>query len=66
MTLQDLADLIQRHKHDGIETEKLTYRGTEAPATRPLAVGLIFCDTTNGKVYISTGTTDSTDWKVMN
>jgi hypothetical protein len=40
--------------------------GTTAPATTPTKVGDIFCDTTGGKVYISTGTSSSADWKILN
>jgi len=36
--------------------------GTAAPTTTPAKVGLLFIDTTNAAVYISTGTTDSSDW----
>ena len=66
MTIDELYNLARRHTHDGIETEKLVKQGTAAPSFRPTAVGLIYCDTTNGKVYISTGTTDSNDWKILN
>lgn len=41
-------------------------QGTAAPTTTPGAVGLVFIDTTNAKVYVSTGTTASTDWKALN
>lgn len=40
--------------------------GGGAPGTTPPAVGLTYCDTTGGKVYISTGTTNSGDWKLLN
>jgi len=40
--------------------------GTAAPTTTPAKVGLLFIDTTNAKVYVSTGTSASTDWKALN
>lgn len=40
--------------------------GTAAPATTPLKVGDIYCDTNAGKAYISTGTSSSADWKILN
>lgn len=40
--------------------------GTGAPGYTPSAIGLIYCDTSGGKVYISTGTTNSSDWKLLN
>lgn len=64
--LQDLKAAFRRHKHDGGETEKLTLTGIVAPGFTPKFVGLIYCDTTAGKVYISTNTTASTDWKLLN
>ena len=66
MTLEEIYNLIRRHKHDGIETEKLTYSGLVAPTYAPKATGLIYTDTVAGKVYISTGTTASTDWRLLN
>lgn len=40
--------------------------GTSAPGTTPTKVGDIFVDTNAGKVYISAGTSSSSDWKVLN
>ena len=40
--------------------------GTAAPVSTPLKIGNIFCDRTNAKVYISTGLSSSTDWKILN
>jgi hypothetical protein len=65
--LQNLKESFRRHIHyDGIETEKFTLRGIVAPGFTPKFVGLIYCDTTAGKVYISTNTTASSDWKLLN
>lgn len=66
MTIDDLYNLIRRHKHEGVETEKLTLSGIVAPTFRPTAVGLIYCDTAAGKVYISTGSTNASDWRILN
>lgn len=41
-------------------------RGTTAPSTTPSAIGLQYVDTAAGKVYISTGTASSADWKILN
>lgn len=40
--------------------------GVAAPVLIPAGIGYIFCDMTNGKVYISTGITASGDWKLLN
>lgn len=53
--------LFDRHVRNG-----LVSTGIAAPTTVPSFVGLIFCDTTNAKVYISTGVSASTDWKLLN
>lgn len=40
--------------------------GTSAPAITPTSVGQIFVDTVNKKAYISTGTSSSADWTILN
>lgn len=40
--------------------------GTVPPTTIPAKVGLMYIDTDAAKVYISTGTTERTDWKALN
>lgn len=40
--------------------------GTAAPNTTPAKVGDIYVDTNLAKVYIAAGTTNSSDWKVLN
>ena len=40
--------------------------GIVAPATTPAKVGNVYIDTVLSKVYISTGTSSSADWKLMN
>jgi hypothetical protein len=40
--------------------------GTSAPATTPTKVGDIFVDTTGKKMYVATGTTNSSDWTILN
>lgn len=64
--IEDLKSLFRRHKHDGLETEKLVLTGLVAPTYTPKAIGLIYCDTVAAKVYISTGVSSSTDWKILN
>lgn len=39
---------------------------TAAPTTTPLATGVFSLDTTNKKLYISTGTSSSSDWTILN
>lgn len=40
--------------------------GTAAPTSTPDATGLFFLDKTNKKLYISTGTSSSVDWNILN
>lgn len=40
--------------------------GTIAPNTTPSALGLIYIKTDTAKVYISTGTSSSSDWTLVN
>jgi len=40
--------------------------GAVAPASTPTAVGQMYIDTVAAKVYVSTGTSASTDWKILN
>lgn len=40
--------------------------GTSAPSSAPTALGQVYIDTSAAKVYISTGTSSSTDWAIMN
>jgi hypothetical protein len=40
--------------------------GSGAPATTPAALGQIYIDTAGAKVYISTGTSSSSDWTAVN
>jgi hypothetical protein len=42
------------------------FTGTAAPATTPTKKGDMFIDSTNHKVYISDGTSSSTDWRLLN
>lgn len=43
-----------------------TLTGSAAPATTPQAVGIQFVDATNKKIYVSTGTSSSSDWTITN
>lgn len=40
--------------------------GTAAPAVTPNFVGQLYVDTNNKKGYIATGTTNSSDWTILN
>ena len=40
--------------------------GAGSPSSTPTALGQVYIDTQNTKVYISTGTTNSGNWTVMN
>jgi hypothetical protein len=40
--------------------------GVVAPSSTPTALGQMFIDTAAAKVYVSTGTSASTDWKILN
>ena len=51
---------------DGNNVQLAHTVGTATPTTTPAKVGLLFIDTTNAKVYVSTGTSASTDWKALN
>lgn len=42
------------------------YTGTAAPATTPAKVGDLFIDTTNHKIYVADGTTNSSNWVAVN
>jgi hypothetical protein len=42
------------------------FTGTAAPTTTPLVVGDTFTDSTNKKMYVSTGTASSADWTILN
>jgi hypothetical protein len=43
-----------------------TLTGTTAPLTTPQTVGIQFIDTANKKIYVSTGTSSSFDWTILN
>lgn len=40
--------------------------GSGAPSSIPSGLGQIYIDTTGSKVYISTGTTNSGSWSILN
>jgi len=40
--------------------------GIAAPSTTPAKVGNVYVDTTNKKIYFSTGTASSADWTIVN
>jgi hypothetical protein len=45
------------------KTRAIRTNGAGAPSSTPSNVGDIYIDTTNLKIYISTGTSSSADWK---
>ena len=47
-------------------TVTIATSGNGAPGSTPVAVGLIYCDTTGNKAYISCGTSSSADWRILN
>ena len=61
ITWGDYSDIIgYDYRYSMIEDD------SGAPSSTPTKVGNIYIDTSGGKVYISTGTTNSTDWKILN
>jgi hypothetical protein len=40
--------------------------GSGAPSSTPLIPGLFYVDTTNKKIYCSTGSSSSSDWTILN
>lgn len=46
--------------------ESVSFSGAAAPTSTPTALGQIYVRTSNGKVYISVGTSSSADWAIMN
>lgn len=40
--------------------------GTGAPSSTPTGVGHLYVDTSGKKLYVSTGTTNSSDWTILN
>lgn len=57
------ADMV-----DGVHVTSLPVvsSGTSAPESTPGKVGDIYIDTTGKKIYVSTGTTTSSDWTILN
>jgi len=50
---------------DGYGTP-LFQSGSGVPGTTPTSVNLVYTDTTAKKTYVSTGTTNSSDWTALN
>lgn len=51
---------------DSAGTMVVATSGAGAPGTTPAAIGLVYVRTSNQKVYISTGTSSSADWTILN
>ena len=64
-SLPVLNETLRRMRSD-IDRAPRIYTGTTAPSTTPYNQGDIFLNTTDGKVYISTDTSSSSDWKLLN
>ena len=50
-------------KVTNIKTRAIRTSGAGVPSSTPSNVGDIYIDTTNLKIYLSTGTSSSADWK---
>jgi len=63
------ADNIEEKTHEAAQDaaitalEGLLTQGTNAPSTAPKAKNLLYFATSTQKMYVSIGTSASTDWK---
>ena len=65
---------VPDHAHDGGGSNRIKFSdlaggltvGTAAPTITPASVGQIFINTTLGKVYIATNTTNNAGWAILN
>ena len=64
-SLPVLNDNLRRMRSD-IDRAPRIYTGTAVPTTAPYHTGDMFIRTDNGKVYIATGASTSSDWKLVN
>lgn len=64
-SLPVLNDALRRLRTDTNKRSEI-FSDTGAPTTTPTRIGNIYCRTDTGKVYISTGTSASSDWKLLN
>ena len=46
--------------------DTVAFSGAGAPGTTPSVIGMIYIDTSGNKVYISTNTTNSGGWALLN
>lgn len=46
--------------------QQYVYQGAGAPSSTPTSVGQMYVDTAAAKVYVSTGTSSSSDWTILN
>lgn len=46
--------------------ENATDTGTSSPSSTPTYVGQMYVNTNAKKIYIATGTTNSSDWTILN
>lgn len=58
------VDTMQSLDTDDLATVALN--GTDVPASTPVYVGQFYVDTSGKKLYVATGTTNSSDWTILN
>lgn len=46
--------------------ENFAFSGSGAPSSTPTVLGQMYINTSNAKIYISTGTSSSADWTLIN
>lgn len=57
------ANGTQYDKSQDTKLSAVITQGASAPSTKPAAKNLLYFATTAQKLYVSTGTSASTDWK---
>lgn len=50
---------------DGNNVQLPFTQGTAAPTTTPAKIGLLYIDTAGPAIYMSTGTSDANDWRLI-
>lgn len=55
-----------RRLREDVDHAPRIYTGIVAPTSIPQKKGDMFLNTALGKVYVSTGTSASSDWKILN
>jgi hypothetical protein len=65
-TINPSTGALKTRTASEVKTDLGFTTGTAAPTTTPASVNLFFLDVTNKKLYVSTGTTSSADWTILN